>query len=516
MRTTIGMKKKKTLTVFCTLIIGFMSSLHGASQWAGSPVGNWDDNSNWNPGGFPNGQSAAAVFRLQPGTNQVVDSSSDISIGQLYLDTPGNLDIHFTNHSLIFQTTNNSALIAVSQGYPIIDTSLTVNDKYLKISGNHSSNLWLKGDISGTGGLIFENGVILFSGNNSYRKETILLNTVLRANGTGVIFPGTVSVSDGSQLFHDTSNNYSPHSFLYVVNNSYVDFGQTDQSLGSLMIIKGTVVGANATVNLTGSSHVIQVKSEAAIGIKNLILSKGGYMQFSSVNGTFDGNMCKDSFMTMNLAGNQLNLDVHRHEAFSDFSMGFNNVIIHNGSVIKNGPGSVYFSGQLGSIPFLSIQTGNVYIGTALTDIIDSSGELQVGENGYLGGFGTLGRQGNAVVHNQGTVKPGTDSRIGTLKISGSYAQSSSGTLFIKALNKNAADELVIDENGVSLDGALFLQAQTPDALHSGDQIVILDNINANTPITGKFSSFNSNLPSHLNASVQYDSNQVKVLITQR
>lgn len=339
------------------------------------------------------------------------------------------------------------------------------------------------------------------------------MNAVLHASGKGIVFPSAVSVSEASKLFHEKSNLYAYDSPLFIVNNSYVDFGNTDQTFFSLSLYKGVAVGANATVTLSTSGNVVLVKSESTIGIKNLILMNGGYMQLSSIKGIFDGSLCEESFMTMDLGGHSLNLDVHHHEAFSDFSMGFNNVIVANGSVLKYGAGSLFFSGQLGTIPALTIQSGNVYIGTAPLDIVDASGDLQVGKEGCLGGFGTLGRQGNAVVYNEGTVKPGTDSKTGMLRISGSYNQSSSGTLLIKALNKFDADRLVVDQYGVSLDGALVLQAKTVGAFHAGDQIVILDNSNGDKPIMGQFSSFHSDLPPHLKATIQYDSNQVKVLI---
>ncbi len=493
-----------------------MESLYGGFLWTGSQDVNWDSNSNWNPSVFPNGPNAEAIFRLPPGANSMVDTNSDITIGMLALDTPGSIDIHFTHHSLIFQTNNNSSSITVSQGDPVIDTPLVIKDKYLKVKGNPSSNLWFKGDISGTGGLIFENGLFSFSGINTYRKEAILLNSVMHAKGSGVVFPGAVSVSDGSRLFHETSNLYSPHSTLFVVNNGYVDFGNSCQSFSNLMLFKGVVVGANATVTLSNPAHVIQIKSESSIGIKNLILSNGGYMQFSSSQGIFDGSLCQEGFMAMDLGGENLNLDVHQHEAFSDFGMGFNNVIITHGSIIKIGSGSVFFSGQTGNIPSLSIQTGRVYIGKSFADLIDASGSLEIKKEGCLGGFGTLGIQGDAAVYNDGTLKPGTDNNIGILRISGSYAQSSQGILFIKALNAKAADKLIVDENEVSLDGTLVLQAQTANAFNPGDQIVILDSTNTGTPISGNFSSFNSNLPPHLNATIQYDKNQVRILITQR
>ena len=497
------MKKACLITFVCSLCC------INASLWTGSQEGYWDDSSNWDTG-VPNAPGADAEFGERPWT-QAVDSESDITIGQLHLE--GALDIQFTNHSLTFQT---NSLIDVAQGNHIINTPIVIKDDYLKIKGNPSSNLSLSGNVSGPGGLDFENGNFVFSGNNSYGKQIYIKNAILHAGGTGCAFPKSVTVLDGGQLFHDASNLYSQSSNLFVIDNSYVDFGNTTQTILCLHLSKGTIVGANATLTLLNQDRSIHVKSESVIGIKNLVLPNGGYLQLSSIRGVFDGSLCQDSFMTLNLNGKNLNLDAHHPDVFPEFAMGFNNVVIANGSVAKIGLGRVFFSGQLGSIPTLSIQNGEVYIGMGPTDIIDSSGDLTVENNGCLGGLGTLGRQGDSVVTNQGgIVRPGTGTKIGMLRISGSYSQSPAGTLVIKAANQGNADRLVV-ENGVSLDGALILQALPGSAFHAGDQIVILDNSQMKTPMSGKFSSFSSTLPPDLNAEVQYDNNQVTISITQK
>lgn len=86
-------------------------------------------------------------------------------------------------------------------------------------------------------------------------------------------------------------------------------------------------------------------------------------------------------------------------------------------------------------------------------------------------------------IYNAGTVSPGN--------------ANSTGILVIKAHNAHAADQLVVDQNEVLLEGRL----------------IILDNTHSSIPISGSFSSFESNLPSHLRATVQYDPSQIKIRI---
>lgn len=366
------------------------------------------------------------------------------------------------------------------------------------------------------GRLVFENNYFTFSGSASYHKETLIKNAEVHANGEGVIFPHLVSVTDSSLLIHETSNNYSPGSSLYIVNGGHVDFGATDQTLLNLLIYKGSAIGANATVSLLSAQPTIIVKGETSIGIKNLNLLAGGYMQFSSLNGILDGNLCQDGYMTLDLGGANLNLDAHQLDIVPPFSVGFNNVVITNGTIFKYGPAGVFFAGHQGNIPNMVIQEGDVYIGKAVNDIVAASGIIEIVGNGCLGGFGTLNCQGFGKVYNAGTLKPGNAHSSGTLRIAGTYSQSSSGSLHIRAQNANVSDKLIVDKHEATLDGRLFLHVETADALKPGDEIIILDNTNTLMPIAGAFSSFETNLPSHLTANIQYKTNQIKILIISR
>jgi hypothetical protein len=130
-------------------------------------------------------------------------------------------------------------------------------------------------------------------------------------------------------------------------------------------------------------------------------------------------------------------------------------------------------------------------------------------QGGTLGGAGTV----DAPVTCEGTLAPGTSSAAGTLTVTKTYVQSSTGTLAVNLGGTQAGAEFdVLAVSGdVTLDGKLTVGLLGSYEPAVGDTYKILRSASAN-PVTGTFVTVN--MPAGVTLTATYDPNDVTLGIT--
>ena len=131
-------------------------------------------------------------------------------------------------------------------------------------------------------------------------------------------------------------------------------------------------------------------------------------------------------------------------------------------------------------------------------------------QGGTLGGAGTI----DGFVTCEGTIAPGTFSKAGTLTITQTYVQSSTGTLAVSLGGTQAGSEFDVLAVGgdVTLDGSLTVALLGGYEPAVGDTYEVLTSGGAD-PDTGMFATVN--MPAGVVLTTTYDPNDVKLGITE-
>lgn len=535
----------KILTIIC-LTFCFIINLHADSgAWTNSTGSNWDNNGNWT-GNFPNGASQAAGFIGLPQSALTITSNSDITIGALHIDIPGEgITIDFGPRKLIFDNSGGDGTARLLVSSNLLITNIIKNEvvlqNVLEIWDNPnrslSPNLGLIiegpiSDFTGSNGILDYIGDpvsigLTLRGTNSYTGGTNIISGGINLDGAiGPTIPTNLFVFSDGICLTSKDNQFSSTSSVFVVGeNLFIgynfDLNGTQQEFMNLGIANnGTVFDSNSVlpgkITLLDSVNTLNMGS-GFLKIGSLLLQNGGAIvyqpsfNFTHPNGqAFIGDSINPT--TIDLNAHNVDLSI-AHGPNEVFDMSMMNVDIQNGSLTKSGAGTLLFQGSVNtSIPALTVNEGAILIGLDSADVISTTGPTQINPGTTLRGFGTLGSMsGIANLINSGTVEPGTESDIGKLTLFGDYTQTAAGALLIKAKNIADADQLVVDEGSVTLDGTLIFDSLPGAVFLPGQQLVIIDNSSGSSPITTRFSTFNPNLPPNVSATIVYTPHQVLV-----
>jgi autotransporter-associated beta strand protein len=171
------------------------------------------------------------------------------------------------------------------------------------------------------------------------------------------------------------------------------------------------------------------------------------------------------------------------------------------GSLALQGGGTLILDGVNTYTGGTTVSDGTLEIGDASHATASVTGDVTVGGAGTLAGHGTIG--GSVANSAGGTVAPG--GTIGTLSVSGNYAQGSSSTLSIE-VSPTAASRLNVTGTA-TLAGTLKLvydpgvySRKTYDILHAGN-------------IAGAFSTVHGTAPSGFTQSLSYGATDVDLAL---
>lgn len=520
------MKGRHLIILFCLLVkIGGIQADNAA--WINTSGGDWNTDTNWTAP-HPDAIDAIAGFVGFPNAagTQTITSTSNITVGSLVFDTTTPVTISLGN-TLTFRRSSvrNAQIFASGESAGTISslTPVALNSN-LDIFINSDLNFSIQGAISGAGALNLYGSAdssstdkLHLSGSNSYTGGTFITSGVLEVDGLAntTVIPGDISVSMAGAVQHLRNNHYATTTAM-TVTGGFVDLNGTDQTMKKLTVTQG---GSFTDSSNSGTLDLLALPGDAALTIGDN--AQVNPFQINIINGGgifYDASRTGVGFLpgpaTIDLQGNSVDFHVP-HNFFNCIDTDIGETVFQNGTLNKTGDGVVLFQG--GTVPIFNIQDGTVVIGDQVgSEVITATGLVTVTSPGILAGFQTLDAQQGLV--NSGTIRPGDACNgcdtVGTLTIQGNHAQTASGTLAIKALNAATSDLLVVNAGTVTLNGELNFDALAGAVFNPGDQIVVIDNTNESTPITGTFSSFIYNLPPCLQASIIYNPHQVLVKIS--
>jgi hypothetical protein len=391
--------------------------------------------------------------------------------------------------TLLNGTINNSNSATIeSNGSPVVLDNLTINNGHFTTNSLGTLTIGASDTATFTNGVTIDAnvalgvanaGTLLLVGGSTYvNNGTITLNSTGTVTDVGLTGGGTVTLGGTGKLTMGTHANNriaNVSGGTALVNGAtHTIEGSGNIGVGVTPITNNGTIRANQTVALTlqasagalTNNGVFEALTGATLdivgGFTNYntvtdILTGGTYRVFGSGIMEFDGADIKTNAATILLDGaastirDQVGLDAFRNFATNAAA---GNFTIQNGRNL-NTPGAFANAGAV------TIGAGSAFsANSGAADYNQSGGSTTV--NGALNAAnvnvngGTLAGNGTVtgVVNNAGTVSPG--SSPGILSITGNYAQTALGTLYIElgGTAPGAFDQLLISGNA-SLDGLL-------------------------------------------------------------
>jgi fibronectin-binding autotransporter adhesin len=324
-----------------------------ASLWDNQGDSTWGNNNNWDPSVVPSVGADILFDNTNVSSDQTIDVGADREVRSISFDAPQ--DYTLNNNTITFDDQGVAGFsgIAASQtrgtGDHTINSDLVANNDII-IRNNNDGALTLTGDldlnandvtfdgagaltsdsgvISGTGGLIKnDGGTVTLSGANTYSGGTTINNGTLNANDDDALGTAAVDLAGGT---------------LGSTNSSSV---------------------AN-TISITGDSGLNGITTTGAI-------TQTGDRTIDLANANLAGNY--------DIGGNDFTANVNAGSTISG--------IISNGSLTKEGTGTLTVSGANTYSGDTTINTGTLALGAS--NVISDASDVLIGSNGTfnLNGF---------------------------------------------------------------------------------------------------------------------------------
>jgi len=276
------------------------------------------------------------------------------------------------------------------------------------------------GAISGAGGIrkVGDNTVRL-TGTNTYTGGTTIDEGWLIGTTTGLQgkIVNNASLEFDQSFDGDFSGSISGTGSLYKEGSGAVAFSGNNIYTGSTVVWEGTLAARGGSAIPDASS--VSVSSGAVLRVDE-----------SETIGSLNGSG------TVNAVSGTLTIGADNR------STTFGGAISGAGRLAKTGTGTLTLGGA-------NTFTGGAWVGGGALRVLGSlSGLTEVVSGGTLLGTGTV-----ASLLNGGVVSPGSTGTIGTLKVTGNYAQTSSGTLVVD-ITPTSSDKLSVGGTA-SLDGGV-------------------------------------------------------------
>ncbi|MFG6467222.1 beta strand repeat-containing protein [Roseateles sp. BYS87W] len=384
-------------------LIGLSPASVGAAvhTWTGTASASWSDTANW-AGGLPvAGGELLLDSAARPAS--VNDLAGGFTLLGLTLGANAPAPT-LTGNTLRFQGAGAYLRMQSNGGHGSVNNALVLSDN-LQVAGglSNASQLFLRGDISGTGGLALASGRTVLSGNNSFSGlTTVATGAALGVAGGALAGTGGVQVARGGELQIVASNvatTLTPAIALGGRLSSSAPFVQTPfgavaggtvsgpvtltdaadiQALGGTnaqpvrFVVSGAVdrAGQALTLSTAGAQNTLVLNTVAGTGSLTL-RPNGGSVSTGAVTGAGDLNAggAGGSATVASLAGNG--------RVVVDFD--------------ANSFGQLTVSGALSGQRDLDVRSGTLVLGSAapLTFAgqitLRNTGTLQVGRESVLG-----------------------------------------------------------------------------------------------------------------------------------
>ena len=522
-----------------------LAGLGGSGNWSSADL-NWHSPSsndqryvwyNESPSG------SEAIFAGDPGT--VANTEGALHFSRLTFRADGFI---ITNGTLDLSGVSPNAIVMSNGVTATIESGLTgTNDLWV---GNAGATLVLGGTNNFSGTLTLSNGAIRLASATALGAAsggTVLsAGALLDLNGRTIAEPITYS---GNAVISNSSASAAAITANATVNSSFtIGVGAGDVTIGRLIH-----VGSSRTVTKTGSG-TLTLNGSGNNSLMGLILNEGtvvfanptgfstdrgttindGTLRLSGSNadfindsqpftlngGIFDLSGKSETIAAVDGAGGVI---TNTSGTTGTLTLGGGNTTAHYSgnvqgklSLAKTGSGSQTLSGTVaysgnttvsgGKLAFVganaSLGTGaslSVSAGATLSVTGTTTKTVAVDIGQTLSGAGTV--QGS--VTNAGQVTPGAT--VGTLTVSGDYAQESSGTLGIQLALNNSYDVLSV-AGTARLGGTLTISTNAGLTITAGDVYTVV----VAAAVSGTFAT--TNLPDPAaNWTVSYTGDKVLV-----
>ena len=434
--------------------------------WQGTDSGNWGTASNWGPDGVPDSGDAAIFNRAA--TTTTVSLLSDKNVKELYFTTPdcpamtlaagsfklllGKLvsgtgiggivvngdvttvqtintaiqaqnDLTFANYStastaalninsVLSSTTANRNLVLAGNGR--VNVSSVIGASFGNLTKTNTGTAWLSGNNAFTGAVDIQNGEIVVTHANAL-GATSAGTTV--ASGATLALAGGVHFSNAETVRIAGNGETGTNGALDVEDNSSVSFtaplildaavrigsgaGTGTLTLGSDL---DTTAGAFA-LTFAGSGTTIMNGNISGAGA--LVKNGTGTLQFSGLathTGTTTVNQGTLSTNLASLPGAVVNFGTVIYTDAADRSV--SNNWGGNGTYIKEGVGTLTFTGAMSGVGFLDVRAGTVKLGaaerfTSTLDLIVNAGAV-FDLNAFTESLGPVELSGGSIINSTG------------------------------------------------------------------------------------------------------------------
>lgn len=370
------------------------------------------------------------------------------------------------------------------------------------------SSYTFNADISG-GGSVVQNasGTTFLSGSNSYAGGTTVNAGYLGFDASSNLGTGGITLNGGGLLWATGSTADISNQTITLGSGG----GTLDTNGNNVMLSSGSIQGAGSlTVNgagvltLSGANGYTGATLITATG--SLAIAGGGSIAASSGvvdNGTFDISGTTSGTSIQNLTGTSGTAVLGgRNLTVTHASGTYAGTFTGSGLLIKQGSGLWILDGVSSAFTGgAEVQNGTLEVGDSGNPGAVLGGNVLVDAAGTLRGHGTI--QGD--VDNDGTVAPGGS--IGTLTVTGNYAQASAATLSIE-VSPTQASQLNVTGTA-SLAGTLGLTFDP--GTYTSKQYTL---VSATGGRTGTFSTVDSTGASGLTYSLSYGADTVDLLLS--
>jgi autotransporter-associated beta strand protein len=471
-----------------SLILLAGTSLHAQVTWTQPGGGNWNVNSNWSSGTFPNAAGAAAVLGTNIAANAAIPLFQDITLGSLTFNDDNNYSVN--NDNLIFNSGGpGAATILVTNsggnGAHTIASALQLTSN-LVVSQWSSGLFTMSGSKSGAGGITKEGtGTLTLSGAATYLGATAVNNGTVIYRSATAIPGGPVTIGDGvgaaASAFLTISNAIPTAGALAATINSDGVLLQGQNIITRVQSLAGT---GEVRLTSVGSGQSF----EFAMGTNNATFNgtiTGGVANGTTPNPAGGGRINKSGLGTQTLSGSNSYitrtfisdgaLNATHSNAFGSAALTNGTYTYDNGAVAVSGNISLaeplFLNGQgrgegaLRSVSGSNAITGSISIGWTGVTNVATNASLGAATNSTL----VIASQITATNAAIGLTKYGAGTVI--FATNNTYTGSTvvnAGTLRLAAASNALAGNLQIQTNATVTLGASEQIADTAAITNAG------------------------------------------------